>query len=352
MDIKEQTTENLDKLISLVKDKNVFLATHWDCDGVTSGALLYHLIKDHAKSIATLSKGDVFLVTPEDIEQNTKENMPDIIICTDIRPSPDLITMKNEPFVISIDHHPNEEEINLYPFSIYDTDAKSCSLLIWKELIPKTSNPYFIFLTLLGYFGDGGLKEELPESLLKKAKEIIPELIKEKPSRFNNSTYWEIERFVSGMNVGKRVFWSGELPLELLKDISHYDSFIYNKHPIASELMDIKQELRQLYSMNLDFHELDKLKYAIIESDKNIQGVLCAKHMQNKPILVMNKINSKVMGSMRSPSGMDFDAGEFLSQFNSSIETYQGGGHKEAGGFTLDESHFDEFLNMLKQDDA
>ena len=41
--------EKLKELISLVKDKEVFLAVHYDADGITSGSLIYHLIKDHAK---------------------------------------------------------------------------------------------------------------------------------------------------------------------------------------------------------------------------------------------------------------------------------------------------------------
>ena len=57
------------KLISLVKDKKVMIATHWDADGVTSGALLYHIIKGHAKEIHTISKGEVFRIRKEDVNE-------------------------------------------------------------------------------------------------------------------------------------------------------------------------------------------------------------------------------------------------------------------------------------------
>ena len=74
-----------DLLLSLVKGKNVFLATHWDADGVTSGALIYHMIKKHAKIVGTVSKGDVFVITKDDVPEDV-----DIIICTDIHAGRDL----------------------------------------------------------------------------------------------------------------------------------------------------------------------------------------------------------------------------------------------------------------------
>ncbi len=331
------------KLISLVKGKEVFLATHWDCDGVTSGAILYHILKDHAKSINTLSKGDVFLVNPEDIK-----GKPEVIICSDIRPSKDLLSLEYEPLVIPVDHHPNEE-INLYPFSIYNTEVQSCSLLVWNELIQETENPYFIFLALLGYFGDGGQVEDIPKKLWKKAKELIPDMTEERISYYGEGTYLEIQKHVSAMNVGKRMFWSGELPFELLKNIEHHEAFVNNEHPIAMQITELKKELRRLYSMQLNLKDTGLLHYAIIESEKNIQGVLCAKHMNSKPIIVMNKINSKVMGSMRCPTGHEMDAGKYLDQFGTQLESYNGGGHKEAAGFTIDSSEFPKLLDLIKQ---
>lgn len=332
------------KLLDIVRGKDVFLATHWDCDGVTSGALLYHLIKNEAKNIRTLSKGDVFLISPQDI---TGE--PEVIICSDIKPSKELLMMKNSPTVIPIDHHPSEE-ISLYPFTIYNTNIQSCSLLIWNELLQDTDDPYFIFLTILGYFGDGGAREDIPPGLWNKAKEIIPEMMTAKPSYYNSGSFLEIEKYVSSINIGKRMFWSGEIPFEMLKDIKHFKDFVTNAHPIAKEIQNFKSELRKLYNMNLNVQSLGGMDYAIIESDKNIQGVLCARYLKDKPIVVMNRINGKVIGSMRSPSSLDFDSGVFLTRYAHEFNTYHGGGHKEAAGFTLDENEFDKFFSMLKKD--
>ena len=51
-----------EKLLKLVEGKDVFLATHWDADGITSGSMIYHLIKGKSKRVRTISKGEVFLI--------------------------------------------------------------------------------------------------------------------------------------------------------------------------------------------------------------------------------------------------------------------------------------------------
>ncbi len=338
---EQKHTKEYSTLLSIVRDKDVFLATHWDCDGVTAGALIYHLIKEHAKSVDTISKGDVFLVMPEDIKDK-----PDVIICVDIKPSQDLLAMEHEPFVVSVDHHPNED-ISLYPFSIHDETSQSCSMLVLNRLVPHTQDPYHLFLGLLGFFGDGGRKENIPAALFERARRLMPELLVERESMYRDGTYMELERHVSAMNVGKRMFWNGELPLALLKDITHYRDLVENRHPLALQIAGLKEELRTLYETDINVTKLDNLHYAVISSQHNIQGVLCARHMDNKPIIVLNRLNNRVIGSMRCPSGSEVDAGEFLSRFNDRIGSFMGGGHREAAGFTLDEKELSSFMELL-----
>ena len=336
----------LKKLLEVIDGKSVFLGTHWDADGIASGAIIYHLIKNKAKSVKTISKGDVFLIEPEDIPKNT-----DIVICTDIHASPDI----DKP-VIYIDHHPvgddeftsnvNDSKVN-YVFNLHDEKAKSCTLVIWENLIKETDNPYFVFLTLIGFFGDGGNHMDLPPELELKALEMFPELMEQKQSYYNNGTYLEIQKYVSALNTGKRMHWSGQVPLELLKSIDSHEPFIYYRHPLAKELERYKYDLREYYSMALDKIDLNFMEYALIVCDKNIQGVLCQKHMDGKPLLVMNLYKGKIMGSLRVPEELDFDAGSFLEKFNGKIPGLVGGGHEKAGGLTFDKKHLDDFLEML-----
>ena len=212
------------ELLSLVKGKKVFIAAHWDADGVASAALIYHLIKPHAKDINTTSKGLVFQVFEEDIKGDY-----DLVICVDIHPSQELDPQK----VIYIDHHPSEN--NNFLLTIHDDTSQSCSLLVWQELLHDTNNPYFIFLTLVGYFGDNGNRESIPPELQVKAQKLlktktrngIHDLMEKKNSYYSKGYYYEIEKYVSYLNTGKRMHWSGNIPLELFKNIDSYQPFIY-----------------------------------------------------------------------------------------------------------------------------
>ncbi len=333
-----EENEKLRKLISLVKGKDISLITHWDADGVTSAAVVYHLIHDYAKSVHTSSKGDVFLVEKKDLEGN-----PDMIISVDIQPGPELDPEKT----IYIDHHPHPNP-ELYRLSVHDPKSQSTSLLIWREIIHDTDDPYYIFLTLVGYFGDGGSRDSIPQELFDKANKLIPDLMQKRASYYNGSYYYEIERYVSLLNTGKRMHWSGDIPLEMLKNIKHHDLFINNIHPIANELESYKQELRNLYGMGVELNDLGHLQYGLIKSERNIQGVLCARFMKDKPVLVLNRFNGNVIGSMRVPDGLDFDAGKYLSKFNDKIDSFIGGGHEKAGGLTIDEKELDKFVELLK----
>ena len=334
----ESDNSTFNKLISLVKGKKVFLATHWDADGVTSAAILYHLIKKHTSGIDTLSKGDIFLIEQKDIKGD-----PDIILCVDIQPGADLDPQK----VIYVDHHPHQNA-ELYLYSVHDSGKQSTSLLIWEKIMPDTQDPYLIFLTLLGYFGDNGDREKIPEKLLEVAKEKIPDMMTKLKSYYSAGHYYKIESFVSALNTGKRMFWSGNIPLEMLKDIEHYKDFVSYTHPIAQELQNFKQQLRGHYSQGINIVDVGCVQYALINSDKNIQGVLCARHIKEKPLMVLNRLNGKIIGSLRSPEKMGFDSGEYLSKFNGKLESFQGGGHTEAGGFTLDGQDLEKFLSLLK----
>lgn len=334
-----------DILINHIKGKEVFLATHWDADGISSGAIIYHLIRDHVKSISTISKGEPFLVSQEDVKGD-----PDVIICTDIHASEELDRAK----VIYIDHHPvdNKED---YLMCVHDEKEQSCSLLVWKEFLQDLRNPYFIFLTMLGYFGDRGDREQIPVDLQVLANDLLKiktsfgehNLMEKKQSYYDDGYYYEIERFVSALNTGKRMNWRGDIPLELLKCIDDFKPFIYYYHPLAQQLKEYKFQLRELYSTKISIKDGGEIQYALINSDKNIQGVLCAKNMKDKPLMVINRREDKAVASMRVPDDLNFDAGSFLETFNDKIDSFIGGGHEKAAGLTMDYNDLDLFLELL-----
>ncbi|NOZ80878.1 MAG: hypothetical protein GXP63_04350 [DPANN group archaeon] len=331
-------TPELSALLDHVRGKRVALMTHWDADGITSGAMLYHLIEPTARSVFTSSKGEVFLIEEQDFPPESE-----IIICSDIQPSSHLDPQK----VIYIDHHPHPHP-EQFLMTIHDPGAVSTSTLLWQRLIPDTTNPYFIFLALVGYFGDGGSKKTIPERLYDEAMAQLPDLMKKNASRYKKGDfYYEIEKYVSDLNTGKRMHWSGDLPLEMLKNIKHQDLYVNKVHPIANELAEYKLKLRSLYRMKVDLKDLRHIRYGVIASNRNIQGVLCARYMDDKPVMIMNRFNGKVIGSMRVPDNNAFDAGKFLDSFNGQIDSFLGGGHEKAGGFTVASDQLDSFLRLL-----
>jgi hypothetical protein len=335
------------KFLDTIKGKKVFLATHWDCDGVTSGAILYHLIKDKCDITGTNSKGMVFRIDEKDIKSEY-----DVILVSDIHPG-NLDKSK----VIYFDHHPNEND---YLLKIHNDTTQSCSLLIWQKIIfplikekqitNKSEIKYYIFLTLLGFFGDGGKEDDIPIELYILAKEMIPDLMTTECSW--GREYIKISKYVSLLNIGKRNFWNGNMPLELLKSTTDIEEIIYNTTPIGQKLSEIRKELGKLYSKNIDILKLNNIDMALIESDKNIQGVLCARHMSQKPILVLNRYNNYIIGSMRVPDHIDFNAGEFLNTLSSELNVLEGGGHEKAAGITIDKNDLSDFINALKKKDS
>jgi len=333
----EESGVLLKKLRDTVEGKKVQLVCHWDADGVTSGALLYHLIKEYAAEIFTLSKGEIFQVFKDDVNPDAE-----IIICADIAPSEELKPERT----IYIDHHPFDDP-DKFLLTLHNDQIQSCSLLIWEKLLQEHKDPYYIFLTLLGYFGDGGDREEIPLELQMQAQKLIPEMMQKYNSYYNGGYYFNIERFVSALNTGKRMLWRGDIPLNLLIDIEEHQPFTSGNHHTAQLLETFKAELRNLYNMDITIHETEKFNYSIIECPANIQGVLCARHGKEKPIIVMNKVNGNIIGSMRVPDHIDFDAGKFLDTFNGKVESYIGGGHEKAGGFTIKGEKFDEFSKLL-----
>ncbi len=327
-----------ERFLKLIQNKHVHIATHWDCDGVSSGAILYHICKQNgAKTITTTSKGEEFLVYERDTHPDA-----DIIICSDIQPSPELDPNK----VIYIDHHPIDTS-DQYLLSIHNTEIQSCSLLIWEKLIPQTQDPYLLFLSMLGYYGDSGKTDELPIELYVRAKDHFPQLLTEKPS-FGGGTYNAVQSYVSMFNTGKRMHWNGLVPLELLKQISTVEELILKKHPLVDELNRYKLELRSYYNRKVDFTETNHFQYAIIECDKNIQGVICSRYLKEKPTIVINKYKQNGIASMRVPDHIEFDAGSFLSKFKEVDPDIIGGGHEKAGGITFKIEQLDKFIAFLE----
>ena len=334
--------EEVESIRNLVNGKRVTMVSHWDCDGVTSGAIIYNLIKHYAKDIRVKTKGEVFLVDEKDVDDGSE-----ITICVDIPASRELLESND---VILIDHHPNEFT-DLARYSVYDKDKQSCSLMIFEKILYEKLkvDQYLVFLSLLGYFGDNGSNKDIPIELQIIASELLPDMMKKNKSYYSNDHYLEIEKFVSLMNIGKRVDWSGDMPLRMLCSMKDYHELTNYSHPIARTLIDEKRELSKLYNQERDVNDLGHMHLIEINCDKNIQGVICARFMKDKPIIVINKNKRNIMASIRAPEDCEHDVGEYLTRISAMIPGIVAGGHEKAGGASLDDSNYDSFKRAIAE---
>jgi hypothetical protein len=324
---------NEEVLLKLVSGKKIILATHWDADGVSSGAMVYHLIKNQAKQIKFISKGEIFLITPKDIEHLGDY---DYVICIDIKPS---LRLEHEK-VIYFDHHPNKSISENFKMTIHDHSYQSTSILLYEKLLDYKKHPLYIFLALLGYFGDGGDLKNIPSEEKIIAHELIPEYLR--ILRAYGREYTVLQSLVSSLNVGKRMDWSGEVCLELLMSIEHPEMFCIV--PQYEKILRYKNILKGLYNKPVGIQTSGTIDYVLIDCEQNIQGVLCARYMKQNPILVINKRKGWYVGSMRIPDNHFLDAGIILSHISENIPTFDGGGHEKAGGFRFKE---EDIMNVL-----
>ena len=141
--------------------------------------------------------------------------------------------------------------------------------------------------------------------------------------------------------------WSGDEPLELLTSVSRVEALF--AHEIFARLCSYRQELREAYNTDVTINRLGRVDFILISSPKNIQGVVAARHMDGRPIIVVNHYDNELIGSMRVPDSADFNAGSFLEQFNGRVPSFLGGGHEKAAGFNLPPDGFNQFFELLKQ---
>jgi len=334
-DIRQRNIENLKKF---VKNKVVTIAGHYDCDGLTSAALIYHTIKTWARKVNFVSKGLPYSVMTEDLPKGTEK-----IICTDIKPNKELPPSKT----FYIDHHLNPDYWQV-KHAIYDENAQSCADLIFQELLSNTKDPYLVFLSLLGYFGDCGKKENIPQALLGKAKELIPEMLKENVNQSDNSKYLEIQKYVSGINIGKRMLWNADLILTMLCETNNLNDFLNQKHPYHERINQLKKELKRFKKHKLTPKRGSQIDFSVIKSEHNLQGLLASSNLDNNPLLVLNNKDGTMIGSLRVPDQLDFDANKYIQELKKNMKDITGGGHEKAAGISFPTEKLEEFIKLLR----
>ena len=340
----QKSKENYDFLKKAVENKTVAIGCHYDADGVSSGALLFNLVKKMSpKEILITSSDENFFIS-----KNQFEKEADLYIITDINPGKDIEPEK----LIYIDHHPletySEEKSKRILKNYTDESVQSASLLIFKTFLLHKINDikrYELetFFTLTGYIGDmGNPLEDLDSKLFEAFSESFPEFFKLR--EFNGNISINLERFRSMFNLGKRFGWDGNLILDDLINLRSYNEI---NHFFSDEdkYKIIKEELKLLYSQDHKTFEKGKIAYALLDIDDyyNITGVISSKlaNKTEKPSIAIQKRKNIFKGSMRSNG--NFNCNKFVQN----CDLISGAGHEQAAGFEVEKEKLDKFLEYL-----
>lgn len=314
-------------LLSLIKGKKVHISMDWDADGVAAGALICHLLS--AYSTITYSASRYATAFPKS----------DYYIFIDRKPRENIPPKK----VILIDHH--FYKLEKKPIFILQEKAQSSTIIVYNKLVKDTKDPFVIFLILLGYFGDYGKREKIPNSLLTHAKKLLPELMILEKEKYG--TRYKIEKYVSTLNIGKRTRWSGQLPFELLRAITEYKELTQKKHPIAKELDALRNTLKEIPNIKVHLEDKKNVLFGEIKHEANIQGWLCRKYLKTKPVLIINTHKKLIHGSLRVPDNIEFNAEEYIKKIAQKIPSTESGGHKKAAGFRTSYKNIDKLKEII-----
>lgn len=337
----EISKKNFDELKDLCKNKIIAIGCHYDADGVSSGALLFNLLKKfETKEILTVSSDEKFIIS-----KNQFEKEADIYIITDINPAEDIPSKK----LIYLDHHPLQTQMDgEIMWNLSDESQTSASILIFKSFLLWTLEDLYdyemeTFFMLTGFTGDmGDPINNLDTNLYDSIENYFPYLLKF--SEFNGKINLFIEKFRSYFNLGKRFGWDGNLILEDLKNFDNYKGierfFLYDDKYVV-----IKEELKNLYSKDYNLVETENIIFTKIDVNEhyNIVGVIASRINSDtkKTAIAIQKKNGVYKGSMRSTK---IDCNEFVNN----CPIIEGAGHQDAAGFEIEEDKIKDFIDYIK----
>jgi len=337
-----QSKKNFDNLKKKCKNKIVAIGCHYDADGVSSGALLFNLLKKfETNEILTISSDEKFIISKNQFKKDA-----DIYIITDINPAEDIPAEK----LIYLDHHPLQTELDgEIMWNLSDESSTSASILIFKSFLLWTLEDLYdyemeTFFMLTGYTGDmGDAINNLDTNLYDSIQNYFPYLLKY--SEFNGKISLYIEKFRSYFNLGKRSGWNGNLILDDLKRFFNYKS-LENYFFNDDKYVIIKEELKELYSKKYDLIETENIVFTQVDVNEhyNIVGVIASRinNDTKKTAIAIQEKNGVFKGSMRST---DIDCNEFINDCG----LITGAGHQDAAGFEIEREKIKDLIDYIKK---
>lgn len=318
------------------KNDNILILTHVDSDGVSSGAVLYKVLKENDyKNIKIIYPGKGKNGFSENIINKIKTIQPDFLFLMDLGSYP--IKLDDIKKIIIIDHHKPEgiPENGILFTSFPPPPYISTSYLTYLLLNENKFNPKD-YLGLVGEIGDYGLELDLPYF-----KEIINKYKKKNLS------------YVSSLvNSARRVKeFDIDTSLKYLIESEKFEDLL-----IDSELKKKLIYYREIIKKDVDKWKKTKPKFikniAIIEIDsENLIHPIIAqiwKNILDKYIVICTNsgyIKNKISFSMRT--SLDISLISFLRRYlNPSIEEDLGFGHERATGGIVT---IDKWINLIKK---
>jgi single-stranded DNA-specific DHH superfamily exonuclease len=319
------------------RDDKVLILTHVDSDGVSSGAILYKVLK----SIGYINLDIIFPSKGENgysegVKNRIKEKKVDYLFILDLGSY--KTNFDNVKKIILIDHHrpegvPNDGVLfSSFPPPPYISTSYLTFLILKKmNLNPKD------YIGLIGQVGDYGTEYEAPK---------IDELFKKYKKK-------EISYVSSLVNSARRVkYFDIETSLNYLIESENFSDLL-----VDSENKKRLIEYKEIVKNDIDKWKKTKPKFiknvAIIEiNSQNLIHPVIAQIWRNvleKYILIcanFGYIEGKVSFSMRT--SLNISLLDFLRNFlEPSIEEDLGFGHERATGGIVSIEKWNEFINKI-----
>ncbi len=319
------------------RDDKVLILTHVDSDGVSSGAILYKVLK----SIGYINLDIIFPSKGENgysegVKNKIKEKKVDYLFILDLGSY--KTNFDNVKKIILIDHHrpegvPNDGVLfSSFPPPPYISTSYLTFLILKKmNLNPKD------YIGLIGQVGDYGTEYEAPK---------IDELFKKYKKK-------EISYVSSLVNSARRVkYFDIETSLNYLIESENFSDLL-----VDSENKKRLIEYKEIVKNDIDKWKKTKPKFiknvAIIEiNSQNLIHPVIAQIWRNvleKYIIIcanFGYIEGKVSFSMRT--SLNISLLDFLRNFlEPSIEEDLGFGHERATGGIVSIEKWNEFINKI-----
>jgi len=366
--------ENMEGCVSFIKkqielNKKILIYGDYDCDGVMATSIVFLALKTDTFTpgfYIPFRETDGYGLTKENIKKFSELGYEVLILVDNGITLNDEIDYANSLglTVIIFDHHTMEEKLPnalfiLHPiysgFSEYNMCAGSLAFFFSMAYLGKVDE-YLLTLAMISTISD-----------LMEIKGYNRLLIKLGLKSLNTKKYSNIFQLINKdlikitetdiailvapkINAIGRIINDNSL-FNIVRYFIKTDDANFTRD-LAEWITDVNTHRKQLIKENNENLNFDNNKNSIVFEADNLKegltGLLAAKILDeyNKPVVVLTKSSKdeKILkGSIRSKSG--FDVNIILNDLKDLLIAY--GGHQNAGGLTLEDKNFQEFMKRF-----